>query len=243
MIRDQWMRDSMLDMGNPAAGHGFMVHIFINGLYWGVHNLCERQDASHYAAYNGGDEDLLDARNGGQYDRRRRDRLERDDRRSSPAATGRKIQQVLDIDNYIDYQIINRYGGNADLKSQRQLARGRRRPVPAGQPEQMAPWQLYSWDGERILEGQTATTSPLDPMGIAQHPGGQRRIPDPLRRPPAEALLQRRRPHARRRQGALDEIRRRPRPRHHRRVRPLGRPPWHALHPRQPVAHRTGPPL
>lgn len=67
MIRDQWMRQSMIDMGNPAGGEGFMVHMFVNGLYWGVHNLCERADASHYAAHNGGDVDFLDARNGAQY--------------------------------------------------------------------------------------------------------------------------------------------------------------------------------
>ena len=101
MIRDQWMRESMLDMGNPAAGHGFMVHVFVNGLYWGVHNLCERPEASHYAAYNGGDDSILDARNGssvvdgsgtawnaipgvvssGNWDR---------------------IEQIIDIDQYID---------------------------------------------------------------------------------------------------------------------------------------------
>ena len=44
-----------------------MVHVYINGLYWGVHNLCERQDAAHYAAYHGGREDLLDARNGSSW--------------------------------------------------------------------------------------------------------------------------------------------------------------------------------
>ncbi len=165
MIRDQWMRESMLDMGNPAAGHGFMVHVFVNGLYWGVHNLCERPEASHYAAYNGGDDSLLDARNGA----------------STVDGTGtawsaipgvvasgdwEKIQQVIDIDQYIDYQIVNRYGGNADLKSGGNWRAAGGGPFPTGQPEQMAPWQLYSWDGERTLESQTASNSPIDPMGV-----------------------------------------------------------------------------
>ena len=46
MIRDQWARDTLLAMGNEDAGRGFMVHLFVNGLYWGVHNLCERQQIS-----------------------------------------------------------------------------------------------------------------------------------------------------------------------------------------------------
>lgn len=165
MIRDQWMRDCMLDMGNPAAGHGFMVHVFVNGLYWGVHNLCERPEASHYAAYNGGDDDLLDARNGSSTV----------DGTSTAwnAISGvvnsgdwAKIQQVIDINQYIDYQIVNRYGGNADLKSGGNWRAAGGGPFPAGQPEQMAPWQLYSWDGERTLEGATASNSPIDPMGV-----------------------------------------------------------------------------
>jgi len=165
MIRDQWMRESMLDMGNPAAGEGFMVHIFVNGLYWGVHNLCERQDTSHYASHNGGDEDLLDARNGGQYV----DGNSTAWNQISGVVSGgdwSKIRSVIDIDQYIDYQIINRYGGNADLKSGGNWRAGGGGPFPAGQPEQMAPWQLYSWDGERTLEGEGSTNSPIDPMGV-----------------------------------------------------------------------------
>ena len=165
MIRDQWMRESMLDMGNPASGHGFMVHVFINGLYWGVHNLCERPEASHYAAYNGGDDSLLDARNGGSTV----DGNTTAWNAISGVVSGgdwSKIQSVIDIDQYIDYQIINRYGGNADLKSGGNWRAAGGGPFPNGQPEQMAPWQLYSWDGERTLEGRTANNSPIDPMGV-----------------------------------------------------------------------------
>ena len=165
MIRDQWMRESMLDMGNHAAGQGEMVHIFINGLYWGVHNLCERPEASHYAAHNGGDEDQLDARNGGSTI----DGNTTAWNAISGVVSGgdwAKIQGVIDIDHYIDYQIINRYGGNADLKSGGNWRAAGGGPFPAGQPEMMAPWQIYSWDGERTLESQGASNSPLDPMGV-----------------------------------------------------------------------------
>ena len=165
MIRDQWMRESMLDMGNPAAGHGFMVHVFVNGLYFGVHNLCERPEASHYAAYNGGDDNLLDARNGSSTV----DGNTTAWNAISGVVSGgdwSKIQGVIDIDHYIDYQIINRYGGNADLKSNGNWRAAGGGPFPGGQPELMAPWQLYSWDGERSLENQNASNSPIDPMSL-----------------------------------------------------------------------------
>ena len=165
MIRDQWVRQSMLDMGNASAGEGFMTHVFINGLYWGVHNLCERADASHYAAHNGGDENLLDSRNGAQFT---------DGNATAwneiagvvTAGDWTKIQQVIDINQYIDYQIVNKYGGNADLKIDGNWRAAGGGPFPGGSPEQMAAWELYSWDGERTLESQTATNTPLDPMGI-----------------------------------------------------------------------------
>ncbi|NWK54990.1 lamin tail domain-containing protein [Verrucomicrobiaceae bacterium N1E253] len=165
MIRDQWMRQSMLDMGSPAAGHGMMVHIFVNGLYWGVHNLCERPEASHYASYNGGDDDLLDARNGGSVVDGNATAW---NEVSQVVADGdwTKIQGVIDMDQYIDYQIINRYGANHDLKSNGNWRAAGGGPFPEGQPELMQPWQLYSWDGERTLESETATNAPVDPMGV-----------------------------------------------------------------------------
>jgi len=165
MIRDQWIRESVLDMGNPSAGHGFMVHLFVNGLYWGVHNLCERQDASHYAAYNEGDEELLDALNGGAVIDGDKDAW---NEISGVVDSGdwSKIQQVIDINHYIDYQIINRYGGNADLQTSGNWRAAGGGPFPIGQPEQMAPWQLYPWDSERTLESQTSTISPIDPMSV-----------------------------------------------------------------------------
>ena len=172
LIRDQWMRQSLLDMGNPSAGQGFMVHVFVNGLYWGVHNLCERSEASHYANYNGGDDELLDARNGSTVV----DGTATAWNAISGVVNGgdwEKIQQVIDINKYIDYQIINRFGGNADLKSNGNWRAAGGGPFLPGQPEQMAPWQLYSWDGERTLESQNASNSPLDPMGVRGSLEGQ----------------------------------------------------------------------
>lgn len=165
MIRDQWMRQTMLDMGNPSAGHGFMSHVFINGLYWGVHNLSERADASHYAEYNGGDDDLLDATNGGTFTNGNSIAFNQVD---NVINTGDwdAIQEVLNVDQYIDYQLINRYGSNQDLKVDGNWRSAGGGPFPTGMPEAMAAWEVYSWDGERTLEGTNDPLVPRDPLNL-----------------------------------------------------------------------------
>src|SRR5207253_1721232 len=52
-IRDAWMKDSHRAMG-WTAGHNRYVHLFLNGLYWGVYDAAERPDASFAASYFGG---------------------------------------------------------------------------------------------------------------------------------------------------------------------------------------------
>ncbi|MBN1415281.1 MAG: CotH kinase family protein [Bacteroidales bacterium] len=42
-IRDPWAKSSMREMGQYAARSKF-VHVYINGLYWGMYNLSERMD-------------------------------------------------------------------------------------------------------------------------------------------------------------------------------------------------------
>jgi len=51
--RDQFMRDLQLGTGN-AASHGNFVHLYVNGLYWGLYNPCERPDGSFSSSYYGG---------------------------------------------------------------------------------------------------------------------------------------------------------------------------------------------
>lgn len=165
LIRDQWMRQTMLDMGSPAAGEGMHAHLFINGLYWGIFNVCERGDNSHYAEHNGGDSDLIDARNAAEFINGSATSF---NAMTSVINAGdwSEIQQVLDVEQYIQYQLINRFGANADLKTGNNWRAAGGGPFPSGQPELMAPWQLYSWDGERIFESATSTLVPVDPFGI-----------------------------------------------------------------------------
>src|SRR5690606_33766357 len=55
-LRDEWARRTQIEMEGVGV-HGTFVHLYLNGLYWGVYNLIERPDASFHAAYFGGDKD------------------------------------------------------------------------------------------------------------------------------------------------------------------------------------------
>lgn len=52
-LRDAWMRESMLDMGHLASRNQH-VHLYINGLYWGIYNPIERLDTAFFANHAGG---------------------------------------------------------------------------------------------------------------------------------------------------------------------------------------------
>ena len=158
LIRDQFVRDLMLDMGQEDAQQGTYMHVYLDGLYWGVYNVHERGEGSHYEAYHGGD--AIDALNGGSVIDGTRNSYDamRDIVRTS--GDWEEIQKVLDVDNYIDWTILQRYGSNNDLK-----ADGNWRAAGGG-PNNM-PWRFYLWDTERILEGVTEG----GPGGTADPPG------------------------------------------------------------------------
>ncbi|MGD2095823.1 MAG: lamin tail domain-containing protein, partial [Phycisphaerales bacterium] len=159
-IRDQWMRDALTDMGHKDAGQGFFVHLYLNGIYWGVFNLQERPVSAHYAAYNGGEEDSIDAINGG----RATDGTVAAWNETRSIISGRNwedIQQVLDVDNFIDWTLLNLAVSNQDLKNN-----GNWRAAGGGQ--QRRPWHFYSWDAEHAIEGvtQSGTSPSSDPTSF-----------------------------------------------------------------------------
>lgn len=59
-IRDQWVRDAYDDMGQLGC-RGRFVHLFLNGLYWGIYNLTEHPSASFQAENYGGARSEYDA--------------------------------------------------------------------------------------------------------------------------------------------------------------------------------------
>lgn len=157
-IRDQWMRDSFREMGHPSA-RGLFVHLYLNGLYWGLYNLCERPSAPFVAEHFGGKAEDYDVRNGNHI-------LEGDGEAWTRIMTlvnagvkGSKafaaVSEMVDMTNLVDYLILNFYGANADWDHASNWYAARRRS-PAGK------FVFFVWDGERTLEGVNDNTMAFD---------------------------------------------------------------------------------
>ncbi|MBP9901213.1 MAG: CotH kinase family protein [Verrucomicrobia bacterium] len=150
-IRDQWMRETAAAMGQPAA-RGRFVHVYLNGLYWGLYNLAERPSAPFMAGIHGG--------KSADYDSRNSDKGLGGDTNAwgrlfaivnagvTNAAIWQQVSGLLDVTNFADYMLLNYYGANADWDHASNWYAGRRRDPP-GQ------YQFLVWDGERTLEQVT----------------------------------------------------------------------------------------
>ena len=52
-LRDIWVKQAMRDVGHLAT-RGKYMHVYINGLYWGIYNVTERIDPTYFANNLGG---------------------------------------------------------------------------------------------------------------------------------------------------------------------------------------------
>jgi len=159
-IRDSFTRETHLGMGRVAI-HETWVHLYINGVYWGLYNPVERPDAGFSASYFGGDKETWDAihtvtaSNGSMtawettrflasqglasqanYQRIQGNRPDGTDDPSLP--------DYLDVENMIDYMIVNMYVGNTDWPEANWWI-ARRRFDSTG-------FKFYVWDAEQSLD-------------------------------------------------------------------------------------------
>lgn len=116
--RDEWLRASQIAMSGIGS-HGMFVHLYLNGLYWGLYNVVERPDASFAAAYFGGQrEDWFVINHSGPVSgsSERFDRLHNLAREGDLADPDRyaEVTELLNIEQFIDYVILNFYSGNTD---------------------------------------------------------------------------------------------------------------------------------
>jgi hypothetical protein len=52
-LRDLWVKQTMRDLGHLAS-RGRYVHLYVNGLYWGIYAAIERLDTTYFANHLGG---------------------------------------------------------------------------------------------------------------------------------------------------------------------------------------------
>ena len=157
-IRDQWIRDTMGAMGHATA-RGLFVHLYLNGLYWGLYDLSERPSAPFVAAHFGGSPKDYDSRNG-DHILQGSDAAWKNLMRVANAGvrSSRRyevIETLLDVPEFIDYMLVNLYGANADWDRSSNWYAARRRKPP-GQ------FQFFIWDAERTLESVDANIIDYD---------------------------------------------------------------------------------
>jgi len=161
--RDQFVSDIQNAMGGYGP-HGRHVHLYLNGLYWGLYWLHERPDEHFAAAYLGGDDEDYDALkhrsgtviNGSGAEYNRMFNIANSGLASD--AQYQLIQQYLDIPNFIDYMITNFYVGNTDWAHQNWYA-SRNREEANGR------WRYHSWDAEHVMEALGANVTGRDDNG------------------------------------------------------------------------------
>lgn len=166
--RDLWARATQQRMNMPHS-KGQAVHLFLNGLYWGIYNLCERLDAEHCAYNYGGKKSQYDVIKveetesekivaaDGTLDAWNEMRsttekisstntaaLYRLEGRNESGVRDTSIHPLLDIDNLMDYMLINFYAGNTDWDSHNWLAFRPREGEAQG-------FRFFCWDTEMIF--------------------------------------------------------------------------------------------
>jgi hypothetical protein len=140
-IYDSFAKQTQLDMGHIGC-HDQFVHLFINGLYWGLYDLSEKINDNHLDAYLGGaDMDYDVINDDGIVD----GNTLLFDQMKNLAKDGNFNQLTTDsllfFENFIDYMLLNFYVGNNDWGSNNWFAGISR--VNRGNG-----FRFYVWDAE-----------------------------------------------------------------------------------------------
>lgn len=145
-VRDQFAKDMQGKMGAPHLhnGHAF---VYINGLFWGLYNPTERATNEFGEAYLGGDEEDFDALNSGELLDGTMDRWNQlmaliDSDVSNPTQYA-KVAELLDLERFTDYMLLNHWGGNEDWDHHNWYALGNRLG---------GKFHFFTWDSEFFFE-------------------------------------------------------------------------------------------
>ncbi len=170
-VRDQWARDSQIAMSG-AGSHGTFVHLYINGLYWGLYNACERPDAWFTSAtFGGAKEDWFAVNQRGPFQGNpsRWDYLRSalKDKDLRDPANYREMQEYLDLEWFADYMILAFMAGFGDWPRNNWYGGNRNHPS--------SPFRFFVWDAE------VSWVSSRRPDGARRDPNSAWNIQEPFR--------------------------------------------------------------
>ncbi len=173
-MHDQFLRDVSGAM-TGFHSHGNQVHLFLNGLYWGLYNVCEAMDDHFAAAQWGGENEQYDVISG---DRHEPTGIEVNDgkaddfnmvangiRAMSAQVTAKQVDEKtfyekacaeIDLDRMIDYLVLEWYIGNDDWPQKNWKA--------TISKANGVPLTYFAWDLDTSLESTTANRVTADPV-------------------------------------------------------------------------------
>ena len=151
--RDVWARRMQKKMGRTSV-NALYVHLFLNGMYWGLYNIAERVDDQFGKDHIGGKKGDIDVikveEDGGNHLEAAEGDMEAWNLMVKTAAQAadntayEQLDSLLDIDSFIDYMLINQYGGNTDWDHHNWYAIRRRGLDSEG-------FRFLCWDTELIF--------------------------------------------------------------------------------------------
>lgn len=186
--RDEWAKVIHKRMGQLSPNLKY-AHLFLNGMYWGLYNVAEKIDEDFCESYLGGDKSEYDViessevvpapsivASNGTMDAW--NSLFAQVVNAADSAVYQKIQgnnpdgspnpafpALIDLDNFIDYMLLNFYDGNTDWDHHNWVA-VRNRVLPG------KGFRFLSWDSEEVLksvsENLLAENNPLCPSFLFQ---------------------------------------------------------------------------
>ncbi len=170
--RDEWAKLTQKRMGQLSSNVKY-AHLFLNGLYWGLYNIAEKIDEDFCETYLGGDQleyDVIESSevvqvnnsivaSSGNLDAW--NALFAQVVNATDSAVYQKIQgnnpdgtpnaafpALIDMENFIDYMLLNFYDGNTDWDHHNWVAVRNRMMPDKG-------FRFLCWDSEEILKSVT----------------------------------------------------------------------------------------
>ncbi len=154
-IRDVWMKESLYDMGQSSS-HGCFVHVYVNGLYFGIFNLTERVGQDFFAEHLGGEpEDWEVNEDLSSSPARWRAMMAIDP--STPAGYA-QMQDYLDVEDFADYMLLHFYADAEDWPHHNGYAAAN--PVSGD-----GKFRFFVWDQEIVLDYHGRASSRITSTG------------------------------------------------------------------------------
>jgi hypothetical protein len=153
-VRDEMIRRLQYHTGHDAS-LGTFVNLFINGSYKGYYNLCERIDEDFCQKYFDSNKEwdvvgwvqpdnVLEARDGDMVAFKAFINYARSNNLSNAVHYNEVVRQ-LDLEEFVDYIIVQCWGGNWDWPQNNWTAVGER--------SQDRRWRFFVWDAEGCMDG------------------------------------------------------------------------------------------